>query len=258
MLDMLNETFNKEEDNSKSISAIEDQLERITEKLKQQPPGKTLDITQVNEVCFLCNDNVVHNPTPPKLELVVEDYVSLDDQENESMIERKEAIIELENYNEEFHLLEASKVGEGFVEVGITSYPTTFKKPEPQLLDMMDSKRLNTYKQLNVIIDHPLLATIFSHISCREGAINVTYGNHKVIFIFLGPTNDPPISGELFVINTIDDYVYEHTANMLYGTTHNLEKNLSCNRSKALDDCMSQHKKRRLGNKKHDNTHSQK
>ena len=76
--------------------------------------------------------------------------------------------------------------------------------------------------------------------------------------MLFGPTNDPPISGELFVINTIDDYVYEHTANMLYGTTHNLEKNLSCNRSKASDDCMRQHKKRRLGNKKHDYTHSQK
>ncbi|CAI9291975.1 unnamed protein product [Lactuca saligna] len=141
MLDMLNETFNKEEDNSKSISAIEKQLEHIAEQLNQQPSDSISDSTQGNEVSFLCSDKIVHKSTPPELELVMEDYVSLDDQETESMLESKQAVTELENYNEEFHLLEASKVGEGSVEAGITSYPTTFKKPEPQLLDMMDSKK---------------------------------------------------------------------------------------------------------------------
>ena len=129
MLDMLNETFNKEEDNSKSISAIEDQLERITEQLKQQPPGKPSDTTQVNEVSFLCNDNIVHNPTPPKLEVVMEDDVPLNDNYSQRMFEIKEAVIEFEKSNEEFHELEESKVGEGFVKANTTLCPIILKKP---------------------------------------------------------------------------------------------------------------------------------
>ena len=53
----------------------------------------------------------MHKPTPSKLKVVVEDYVSLDNKDIEMMYESKETVIGLENYNEEFHLLEASKVG---------------------------------------------------------------------------------------------------------------------------------------------------
>ncbi|CAI9284552.1 unnamed protein product [Lactuca saligna] len=134
MLYMLNEIFIKEEDNSKSISAIEKQLEHIAEKLNEQPSDNISDTTQVNEVSFLCNENVVHNPTPPKLEVVVEDDVPLNDNDTQRMFEIKEAVIEFEKSNEEFHELEESKVGEGFVEANTTPYPTILKKPEIQLL----------------------------------------------------------------------------------------------------------------------------
>ncbi|CAI9294929.1 unnamed protein product [Lactuca saligna] len=236
---MLNETFNKEEDNSKLILEIEDQLERIMEQLKQQPPGKPSHTTQVNEVSFLCINSIMDNPTPPELEVVVEDDVPLIDNDTQSMFEIKEVVIELEKYNKALHELEASKVGERFVAANTIPYPTTFKKKtDPQLL-LMESKILAKYKQPSIIIDHPFLETIYAHISCQEGVINVTFVSHKLRVLFFGPTNDPPISGDLVLINTIDDYVYEHTANMLNGTAHNLEIILSSNRSKASDDCMS-------------------
>ncbi|CAI9259344.1 unnamed protein product [Lactuca saligna] len=60
MLDMLNETFNKEEDNSKSILAIEKQLEHIAEQLNQQPSHNISDSTQGNEVSFHYSDKIVH------------------------------------------------------------------------------------------------------------------------------------------------------------------------------------------------------
>ncbi|CAI9262893.1 unnamed protein product [Lactuca saligna] len=114
MLDMLNETFNKEEYNLKSISVIEKQLEHIAEKLNQQFSDNLSDTTLVNEVTFPCShklfDNKVHKLTPPELELVVEDYVSLNDQETESISKIKEVEIELDKYNEDFHELEVSKV----------------------------------------------------------------------------------------------------------------------------------------------------
>ncbi|CAI9260047.1 unnamed protein product [Lactuca saligna] len=138
MLEMLKETLNKEEVNSKLIFAIEDQLERITDQLKQQSPGKPSDTTQVNEI------------------------------------------------------------------------------------------------------------------SCREGVIDMIFGNHKVRFLLFRPTNDPPISGDMFVINTIDDYVYEHTTNMLYDTTHNLEKHFPCHRLIEFDRVEFQQVKKKLWIKKHD------
>ncbi|CAI9300693.1 unnamed protein product [Lactuca saligna] len=214
MLDMLNETLYKEEENSKSISTLERQIEQIRKKLNQQLSGNFSDTTQDNKVTILCSDkyfdNRVHNPTPTELEVVVEDYVPLYDNNTERLIEIKEVVIEKEKYNEEFHVSQVTKVGEGFVEANTTSYPKTLKKLEPKLL-VMDSKKVAKYKQTNKIVDHPFLATIYSHISCREGAIDMIFGNYKVRFLLFGPTNDPPISGDMFVINTIDDYVYEYT-----------------------------------------------
>lgn len=108
----------------------------------------------------------------------------------------------------------------------------------------MDFEKVYKYKPPNVIIDLSFLTTIYAQISFWEGETDVMFG----------PTNDPLISDDLFVINTIDDYIYEHTAHMLSDMTYDLEKLLSCKRSKPLDDNTSQQLKRRLQNKKHDNT----
>ncbi|CAI9264357.1 unnamed protein product [Lactuca saligna] len=168
------------------------------------------------------------------------------------MFEIKEAIIEFEKSNEEFHELEESKVGEGFVKASTTPYPTILKKPEIQLLVAIDSKKISKYKHTNVIIYLSFLATIYAQISCREGAIDMIFGKHKLRLLLFGPTNDPPINGELFVINTIDDYVYEHTANMLYDTTHDLEKPLPCYRLIELNEIGCQQVKKNLWTTKHD------
>ncbi|CAI9273721.1 unnamed protein product [Lactuca saligna] len=262
MLDILSETFNKEYENSKSISVTEKQLEHIVEQLNQQPSDNVSNTTLVNEVTFPCSDklfdNKVHKLTPPELELVVEDYVSLNNQETGSITEIKEVEIELDKYNEDFHELEDSKVGEGFVEANNIPYPIILKKPETQLFVLTDSKINSKYKQTNLIIDRPLLATIYAQIGCQEGAIDMLFGNHKVRCLVFGPTNDSPISGDLCVINTIHDYAYEHTANMLSDTTLDLEKIFSCNWSKSLDNSGIQHMERNLWNEKHDATHAHK
>ncbi|CAI9280226.1 unnamed protein product [Lactuca saligna] len=98
----------------------------------------------------------------------------------------------------------------------------------------------------------------YSLIGCQEGAIDMLFGNHKVRYLVFVPTNDSPISGDYCVINTIHDYVYEHTANMLSDTTLDLEKIFSCNRAKSLDNSGIQHMERKLWNKKHDATHAHK
>ncbi|CAI9303338.1 unnamed protein product [Lactuca saligna] len=117
MLDMLNEIFNKEEDNSKSIPVIEKQLEHIAEQLNQQFSNSLSDTTLVNKETFPCSyklfNNKVYKLTPPELELVVEDYVSLNNQETESISEIKEVEIELDKYNEDFHELKSPKLGRG-------------------------------------------------------------------------------------------------------------------------------------------------
>ncbi|CAI9262894.1 unnamed protein product [Lactuca saligna] len=78
------------------------------------------------------------------------------------------------------------------------------------------------------------------------------FGKHKLRLLLYGPTNDPPISNDLFVINTVDDYVYEDTANMLYDTTHDLEKPLPCHRLIELNEIACQQVKRKLWTMKHD------
>ncbi|CAI9293385.1 unnamed protein product [Lactuca saligna] len=99
------------------------------EHLKQQPLGKPSDTTQVNEVSFLCNDNIVHNTTPLELKVVVEDDVPLNDNDTKRMFQIKEVVIELEKSKEELNELEDSKVGEGFVEANTTPTQQILKKP---------------------------------------------------------------------------------------------------------------------------------
>ncbi|KAL4588064.1 hypothetical protein LXL04_000942 [Taraxacum kok-saghyz] len=118
-------------------------------------------------------ENKVYEPTPPEVEVVVEDYISLDNKDAEMEVEIKEAEIELEKptYVTES---EAPKVGEGSVELNTTLHLTTLRN------------------------------------------INV------------GPTNDPPVIGNLLVINTFDENVYERTRRhvkkyswkMKYDATH--------------------------------------
>ena len=110
-----------QEDNSKRLLIIQKKLDELMEQLNQPPPpGNLSDTTQVEEVSFLCHDefldNKVHEPTPPELDMVVEDYVYLDDKDSESVFEIKEVVTDLENSNENLHDLETPKVGEGFVE----------------------------------------------------------------------------------------------------------------------------------------------
>lgn len=45
----------------------------------------------------------MNNPTPPEIEVVVEYYVSLDENDTERIIEIEEVIIKLKKSNEECH-----------------------------------------------------------------------------------------------------------------------------------------------------------
>ena len=71
-------------------------------------------------------ENKVYEPTPPEVEVVVEDYISLDNKDAEMEVEIKEAEIELEKptYVTES---EAPKVGEGSVELNTTLHLTTLR-----------------------------------------------------------------------------------------------------------------------------------
>ncbi|KAL4572407.1 hypothetical protein LXL04_019182 [Taraxacum kok-saghyz] len=72
-------------------------------------------------------ENKVYEPTPPEVEVVVEDYISLDNKDAEMEVEIKEAEIELEKptYVTES---EAPKVGEGSVELNTTPPSYNFEK----------------------------------------------------------------------------------------------------------------------------------
>jgi hypothetical protein len=304
MLDMMKISFELQECNNK--------LEELLEQLNQQPSDNISDTTQLEEVSFLCHDepfdNKEHEPTPPLVEVVMKDYVSLDNMDSESDFENNEVVTDLENFNETFHDLSSdelsdtkiheptppepelevvveddvplndtrpeneeveigsekneinlyepilSKVGEGLVEVNTTSSPTTLSKPDAQPSVVIDFKRLFMYKKMNVIINRPFLTTIHVQVSSHKSVPDVIFVNQKLKDILFSPTNDPPITDDLFVINTIDDYVYEHTANMLSDTTRKLENCLPRNRSSMLNDLGSPHVIKKLWNKKQDFT----
>ncbi|KAL4567248.1 hypothetical protein LXL04_022825 [Taraxacum kok-saghyz] len=280
-----------------SLSNIQKSLEYISEQLNQPPPGNPTDTTQLEEVSFLCHDepfdNKEHEPTPPLVEVVMKDYVSLDDTDSESDFENKEVLTDLENSNKTFHDLETPNVWEGsveantnpdptelkacekqkrvllfeltndppssddtlesclpcfrtkalecqvmegLVEINTTSSPTIASKPDAQPFVVIDLKRLFIYKQVKDFINRPFLTTIHAQVSRHKSAIDVIFVNQEIIDILFSSTNNPPITGELLVINTIDDYVHEHTANMLSDTTRTLENCLPCNRSRMMHD----------------------
>ncbi|KAI3502748.1 hypothetical protein L1887_31025 [Cichorium endivia] len=266
MMELLKEGFKQEENNSKAISILENQLEKIVEQLQQQRSDDHSDTTQADEVTILCSDESfdinVHKPTPPNYEVVVEDYVSIDEENIELEITNQEkSEFELETSQTIFHEPETPKVGEGSVESNTTPDLANFKEPKKKIFVdtfVLDSKKLDILKKLHVIINRPILTIIFSQISCQEGVIDMTFGNQKFKLQLFGFTNDPPIGGDLFVINTMDDYFYEHTTNMLADATHDLEKLFSCNRLKDMDNIRSQHVKKRMGKKKHYTTRSYK
>ncbi|KAI3679326.1 hypothetical protein L2E82_51458 [Cichorium intybus] len=259
MMELLKEGFKQKENNSKAISILENQLEQMVEQLQQQPSDDHSDTMQADEVTNLCSDESfdinVHKPTPPDYEVVVEDYVSINEEDIElETINQEKSEFELETSQIIFQELETPKVGEGSVESNTTPNLTNFKQPKKQILvDIfeIDCKRLDILKKPNAIINRPILTTIYAQISCQEGVIDVTFGNQKFELQLFRCTNDPPVGGDLFVINTMDDYFYEHTANMLADTTDDLEKLFSCNRLKDMDKIRSQNVKKRMWKKKH-------
>ena len=259
MLENAKKIKEQEEKTDQALLNMQKRLDSISKHLNQQPLYNPSDTTQVNEVSSLSSDdfydNEVHEPTPLEVEMVVEDCVSLDDKDTESVFESEEVIIDLKESNEKLHDLVITKVGEEFVEVNATPNPTDFKAHKDQPLFVIETKRPSVFKQPNIIIDRPLLSTIYIQNSCQGCTIDVIYGNQKERLLLFEPTDDPLISGDLVVINTIDDYVYEHTANMLSDTSHKLETCLSCFRSKGLECPIM---KRRFLRKKHDSTYAYK
>ncbi|KAL4554174.1 hypothetical protein LXL04_039711 [Taraxacum kok-saghyz] len=207
----------------KSLANIQGSIEYMSEQLNQPPPENRSETTDENDVSFPFSDNLsdtkLHEPTPPEpeLEVVVEDYVPL----NDNRPENEEAEVSLENNQSNMYEPIIPKVGEGLVEVNTTSSPTTLSKPDAQPFVVIDLKRLFIYKQVKDFINRPFLTTIHVQINSHKSVADAIFGNQKLKDIHFSPTNDPPITGELLVINTIDNYVYEHTTNMLSNITHN-------------------------------------
>ena len=246
MLDMMKISFELQECNNK--------LEELLEQLNQQPSDNISDTTQLEEVSFLCHDepfdNKEHEPTPPEpeLEVVVEDDVPL----NDNRPKNEEVEVSLENNQSDLYEPIIPKVGEGLVEVNTTSSPTTLSKPDAQLSVVIDLKRLFIYKKVKDFINRPFLTSIHVQINSHKSVADTIFGNQKSKNILFIPTNDPPITGDLLVINTIDDYVYEHTANMLSDTTRISENCLPCNRSRMLNDFGRPLVMKKMWNKKQD------
>ena len=240
MLENAKKIKEQQEKTDQALLNMQKRLDSISKHLNQPPPENHSDTTEVSEVSFPCPngfiDNQVHEPTPSEVEMVVEDCVSLDVQDSEVVCEIEEVVNDFENCNESLHDLEISKVGEGFVEVNTTPIPMDLKanEHEKEPLVVVKSKKLICFKQPHVVINLPLLSTIYIQNSWRDGMINVIFGNQKVRYLSFETTNVPPISGD---------------------TTRNLEKCLSCCRSKALE-CQSM--KRKFSRKKHDATYSHK
>ena len=94
MLDMIEKSCQLQEI---SLSNIQKSVEYITEQLNQQPTDNISDTTHENEVSFLSSnelyDTKMHKPIPPELEVVVEDYVSLNDKKTEKRLENEEVEI---------------------------------------------------------------------------------------------------------------------------------------------------------------------
>ena len=212
------------------------------------------ETTHENDVSFPFSDNLtdtkMHEPTPPEpeLEVVVEDYVPLNDKKTEN----EEVEIGIEQNQIKLYEPIIPKVGEGLVEVKTTSAPTTLSKPTAQPFVVTEFKSLFMYKKVKDFINRPFLTTIHVQISRHKSAIDVIFENQKLQDILFSPTNDPPITGDLLVINTIDDYVHEHTANMLSDTTRTLENCLPCNRSRMLHNVGNPLAKRKWWKKKQD------
>ncbi|KAL4561063.1 hypothetical protein LXL04_033225 [Taraxacum kok-saghyz] len=198
------------------------------------------------------SDTKMHEPTPPEpeLEVVVEDDVPL----NDTRPENEEVEIGLERNQINLNEPITPKVGEVLVEVKTTSSPTTLSKPNAEPFVVTNVKRLCMYKKMNVFISRHFLTTIHAQVSSHKSVIDVIFVNQNSKDILFSPTNDPPIVGNLFVINTIHDHVYEHTANMLSDTTCKLENCLPCNRSSILNDLGSPLVMKKMWKKKQDFT----
>ena len=143
MLDMMEKSCRMQE---KSLSNIQKSIEYISEQLNQQPSDNISDTILENEVSFLSSDElsdiIVHKPTLPELEVVVEDYVSLNDKKTEKSVENKE--VEIGSEKNEINWIEPiiPKVGEGLVDLNTTYSPTTLSKLDARPSIVIDFKRL--------------------------------------------------------------------------------------------------------------------
>ena len=186
MMEMMKDGFNQIAVNSKSILSLERQMGQVAEKTNQRPTGNFPSTTQVNpqhsrpstsnskqanvsEVTVLRSGKTLNKetqkPAQSKDEVLVEEYETTDDEEEEinkpvKNTENKKDPLK-DKMKEQAKESNEPQVGEGFVEVNTTPYPTALEKPEkptfgkngPQADDMWE-----TFRQVKINI--PLIDAI--------------------------------------------------------------------------------------------------
>ncbi|KAJ0454904.1 putative aspartic peptidase domain superfamily, DNA/RNA polymerase superfamily [Helianthus annuus] len=77
---------------------------------------------------------------------------------------------------------------------------------------VLDSTSKQVDKQANVILGRPFLATANAQVGCRDGTVDLTFGNRKLrLNVFTNATN-PFAESECFVVDVIDDCVQSYTS----------------------------------------------
>nr|GEZ85986.1 hypothetical protein [Tanacetum cinerariifolium] len=94
--------------------------------------------------------------------------------------------------------------------------------------------------QPNIILGRPFLATIDARINCRTGAMNIVFGNRKLLLNVFNSLNSP-ILNDCYHIDTIDECIQTHTPSM--NLDHTLENLHYVDIEKELLDGMMFHEK---------------
>ncbi|XP_022023969.1 uncharacterized protein LOC110924247 [Helianthus annuus] len=77
---------------------------------------------------------------------------------------------------------------------------------------VLDSTSKHIDKQANVILGRPFLATANAQVGCRDGTVDLTFGNRKLrLNVFANVTN-PSVESDCFVADVIDGCVQTYTS----------------------------------------------
>ncbi|GKE59331.1 uncharacterized protein Tco_1498516, partial [Tanacetum coccineum] len=87
---------------------------------------------------------------------------------------------------------------------------------------VLDTEATYTDRQQTIILGRPFLATVNSQINCRNGAMDISFGNRKMRLNVFNNISNAPIESACFMVDTIDDCIQLHTTSMLLDD--NLEK----------------------------------